>query len=278
MILSLHLRRVAQLTIVLAMVISICRAEAGDANPPATISSGTVVASRIITPPPNYSFPNVEYVYSVQWGILHAGTSTVRLQRLPTEVRVTATADSAGIPDKFFKVHDLFNAEVNPQSFCTALITKHNQEGSRRRDYQIAFDYQHGKSRVDIKDLKTSEAKHTEFDIPSCVTDVITGFFYVASLPLAPGYSEVFPVNDNGKMTDAKLNVEGREHIKDPAGEFETLRVKVEPIAGAMKGKGTLWIWFTDDARHAPVQMKSKLGFATFMFQLQKMNAAQTAR
>jgi hypothetical protein len=272
MILSLHLRRVAQLTIVLAMVIAICRAEAGDAKPAATISSGTVAASRIITPPAGYSFPNVEYVYSVQWGILHAGTSTVRLQRLPTGVRVTATADSAGMPDKFFKVHDVFNAEVNPQSFCTSLITKHNQEGSRRRDYKIAFDYQHSKSRVDIKDLKTSETKHTESDIPSCVTDVITGFFYVASLPLAPGYSEVFPVNDNGKMTDAKLNVEGREHIKDPAGEFETLRVKVEPIAGAMKGKGTLWIWFTDDARHAPVQMKSKLGFATFMFQLQKMN------
>jgi hypothetical protein len=50
--------------------------------------------------------------------------------------------------------------------------------------------------------------------------------------------------------------------------------VKVEPIAGAMKGKGTLWVWFTNDARHAPVQMKSKLGFATFTFQLQKMNFA----
>jgi methyl coenzyme M reductase gamma subunit len=75
-------------------------------------------------------------------------------------------------------------------------------------------------------------------------------------------------------MTDARFEVEGREHIKVSAGEFETLRVKVEPIAGAMKGKGTLWVWFTNDARHAPVQMKSKLGFATFTFQLQKMNFA----
>jgi hypothetical protein len=122
--------------------------------------------------------------------------------------------------------------------------------------------------------LKTSEIKHTEADIPSCVTDVISGFFYVASLPLAAGYSETFPVNDNGRMTDAKFEVEGREHIKVSAGEFETLRVKVEPVAGAMKGRGILWVWFTDDARHAPVQMKSKLGFATFMFQLQEMNVA----
>jgi hypothetical protein len=186
-------------------------------------------------------------------------------------LHVTATADSAGMPDKFFKVHDLFNADVIAKTFCTSVITKHNQEGSRRRDYNIVLDYAHRKSHVDIKDLKTSETKHSEFDIPSCVTDVISGFFYLASLPLASGYSQVFPVNDNGKMTDAKLNVEGRERIKDPAGEFQTLRVKVEPIAGAMKGKGTLWVWFTDDARHAPVQMKSRLGFATFLFQLQKM-------
>jgi hypothetical protein len=250
-------------------VTAVCFSEAGDAKAPATTSA----ASRIIPPPSNYSFRNVEYSYSVQWGILHAGTSTVRLERSPVGVRVTATADSAGMPDKFFKVHDLFNADVNPQTFCTLLVTKHNQEGPRRRDYKIEFDYRRSKSRVDIKDLKTSETKHAESDIPSCVTDVITGFFYAASLPLAPGYSQVFPVNDNGKMTDAQLNVEGRERIKDPAGEFETLRVRVEPIAGAMKGKGTLWVWFTDDARHAPVQMKSKLGFATFMFQLQKMES-----
>jgi hypothetical protein len=163
---------------------------------------------------------------------------------------------------------------VNPQTFCTGRITKHNEEGPRRRDITIVLDYAHTKSKADFKDLKTSETKHTEADIPSCVTDVISGFFYVASLPLAPGYSEIFPVNDNGRMTDAKFEVEGREHIKVSAGEFETLRVKVEPIAGAMKGKGTLWVWFTDDTRHVPVQMKSKLGFATFVFQLQKMAIA----
>lgn len=242
------------------------------ASDPAARSIETAPAARIIPPPPGYIFPNVEYVYSVQWGLFRAGTSTVRLNRSGDGVRVTATADSAGMPDKFFKVHDMFNAAVNPRTFCTSQITKHNEEGPRRRDITIVLDYAHAKSKADFKDLKTSETKHTEADIPACVTDVMSGFFYIASLPLAPGYSETFPVNDNGRMTDAKFEVEGREHIKVSAGEFETLRVKIEPVAGAMKGKGTLWVWFSDDARHAPVQMKSKLGFATFVFQLQKVN------
>jgi Protein of unknown function (DUF3108) len=243
-------------------------------DPAASRPIESAPGARVIPPPPGYVFQNVEYVYSVQWGLLRAGTSTVRLNHSGEGVRVTATADSAGMPDKFFKVHDLFNADVNPRTFCTSQITKHNEEGPRRRNIRIVLDYAHAQSKADFKDLKTSETKHTEADIPSCVTDVISGFFYVASLPLAPGYSETFPVNDNGRMTDAKFEVEGREHVKVSAGEFETLRVRVEPVAGAMKGKGTLWVWFTDDARHAPVQMKSKLGFATFAFQLQKMNVA----
>jgi hypothetical protein len=260
-------RRLLLVTLI-SMVLSATLLAAGD---PAA-NAGSVPGSRVIPPSARYAFSEIEYVYSVQWGLLHAGTSTVKLVRSDAGVRVTATADSAGMPDKFFKVHDQFNADVNPRTFCTTQITKHNEEGPRQRDITIVLDYARAKSEADFKDLKTSESKHTEADIPSCVTDVISGFFYVASLPLAPGYSETFPVNDNGRMTDAKLVVEGREHMKVSAGEFETLRVKVEPVAGAMKGKGTLWVWFTDDARHAPVQMKSRLGFATFTFQLQKMN------
>ena len=66
---------------------------------------------------------------------------------------------------------------------------------------------------------------------------MVSGFFYVASLPLAPGFSQIFPVNDDGKTIDARIEVEARETIKVPSGEFQTLRVKAEPISGPMKGK-----------------------------------------
>ena len=209
-------------------------------------------------------------MFSVRWQFFNAGISSVAMQRTPTGVRVTAKADSAGMPDKIFPVHDLFNADLDPRTFCTLHVWKHNEEGPRRRDYDVVLDYAHGKSRLEAHDLKTSETKRTEFAIPSCVTDLISAFFYVASLPLAPGFSHQFPVNDNGKTTDARIQVEAREIIKGPAGEFQTVRVKAEPISGPMKGKATLLVWFTDDSRHMPVQMKSKLGFATLSFQLQK--------
>ena len=126
---------------------------------------------------------------------------------------------------------------------------------------------------MDDKDLKTGKQKHSEFDIPPCVSDVVSGFFYARSLPLHLGFSQVFPVNDGGKTTDVRINVEARENIKGPMGEFQTLRVRAEPISGPMTGKGEIWVWLTEDARRVPVQMKSKLGFASLLFQLQQMDS-----
>jgi hypothetical protein len=50
------------------------------------------------------------------------------------------------------------------------------------------------------------------------------------------------------------------------------VRVKAEPVSGPLKRKGVLWVWFTDDARHIPLQLKSKLGLATLLFQLQRFD------
>ena len=236
----------------------------------ATLAS--LPGSRIIAPGPSYAFLAEKYTFSVHWQFFNAGTSTVSMQRSANGLRISATADSAGMPDKIFRVHDVFTADVDPSSFCTLHVTKHNEEGPHRRDVDLAFDYAHKKSRLDTHDLKTSEMKHLESDIPPCTTDLISAFFYVASLPLAPGFSQTFPVSDNGKTIDAHIQVETRETVKSPVGEFQTLRVKAEPLSGPMKGKATLLVWFTDDPRHMPVQMKSKLSFATLSFQLQKVD------
>jgi hypothetical protein len=228
--------------------------------------------SQIIPPPPSYHFPDGErFVYSVEWHMFNAGTATILLQRSASGEHLISTADSAGMVNKMFPVHDVFQAEIDPRTFCTSDISKHAEEGSRRLDRRVRFDYSQSKSQVDEHDLKTGDLKHAEYDIPPCVTDVVSGFFYASSLRLQPGLSQIFPVNDRGKTTDVRIEVESRERVKVPSGEFETLRVKAEPLSGAMKAKGVLWVWFSDDERHVPVQMKSKLGYGTLLFKLQRI-------
>jgi hypothetical protein len=251
------------------MAVSLCAAQRANPSP----SSSATAASRIIPPSPSFHFPDSEsLVYSVEWHLLNAGTATVTLKRDGASEHLRAIADTSGVVNKLFAVHDTDDAVIDARTFCTQQISKHSEEGARRIERRVHFDYHSAKSHMEENNLKTGIRRQGDLDIPPCVTDVVSGFFYAASLDLAPGSSQTFPVNDGGKTTDIKIDIESRNRIKVPYGEFQAVRVKAEPVSGPLKGKGVLWVWFTDDARHIPLQMKSKLGFATLLFQLQRLD------
>ena len=241
-------------------------------NPPPVSTISAAPSARVIPPPPNYAFPNGQtYVYDVEWHLFNAGTARVSLALDGGQQHVTAIADSAGVVNALYKVHDRFEAFFDPQTFCSLRVSKHTEESSRSRQSELRFDYSRNKSVLDEKNLKTGEQKHVENDLPACVTDVVSGFYYLASLPLQPGNGYSFPINDGNKTTEVRAHVEAREPVKVPAGTFQTVRVKAEAISGALQGKGTVWAWFTDDANHTPVQMRSKLGWGTLLFRLQRI-------
>lgn len=177
----------------------------------------------------------------------------------------------AGVVNALYKVHDRFEAVFDAHTFCSQRVFKNTQEGSHSRQSELHFDYGRHKSVFDEKNLKTGESKHVENDIPGCGTDVVSGFYYLASLPLQPGNTNTFAINDGGKTAEVTARVEAREQVKVPAGTFQTVRVKAEAVSGSMQGKGTVWCWFTDDPNHTPVQMRSKLGWGTLLFRLQRI-------
>ena len=225
-----------------------------------------------ITPPrPNYPFPDGQgYVYSAEWHLITAGTGVVKMETAGGERKVTASAESQGVVNVIFPVHDRFEAHFDPRTFCSLSIFKHSEEGSHKRETSIHFDYARKKSVLDEKSLKTGETKHVENDLPGCATDVITGFYYLQSLPLQLGSVYEFPISD-GKTTMVRASVDKREPIKVPAGTFHTVLVTAEATSGPLQSKGKVWVWYSDDASHTPVQMRAKLGWGTLLFRLQKV-------
>jgi hypothetical protein len=269
-LISLHIQsaRLAEIGCLLSLFV-LSANPAAQQQPVATIGS----LAQIVTPAANHSFPNGQtYVYAVEWHLFTAGTATVRLDSASPEQKVTATADSVGVANMVYTVRDRFEARFDPTSFCSTVVTKHSEEGSHKRDTEIRFDYPNRKSVLNEKNLKTGESKQVENDIPHCVTDVLSGFYYVASLPLKPGDSYLFPVSDGGKSAEVSAHVEGKDEIKVPAGAFHTIRVTCEATAGNLKGRGKIWVWFTDDGNRTPVQMRAKLAWGTLVFRLQRID------
>jgi len=236
-----------------------------------TISTIGPAPVQIEPPRPNYPFPDAHsYVFSAEWHLITAGTAVVRMDAAGTDRKVTASAESSGAVNVIFPVHDRFEAHFDPRTFCSLSIFKHSEEGSHKRETSIHFDYNAKKSTLDEKNLKTGETKHVENDLAACATDVITGFYYLQSLPLQPGAVYEFPISD-GKTAFVRATVEKREQIKVPAGTFPSVLVTAEATSGSLQSKGKVWVWYSEDPSHTPVQMRAKMGWGTLLFRLQRI-------
>jgi Protein of unknown function (DUF3108) len=236
-------------------------------SPPQSMSA----ASQIHPPAADYKFPNgLSLEYKGEWRIFDAGVTTVRMDGAGGQQRVVAAADSTGFVAKLFHVHDTFESFFDPKTFCSLHLTKHIEEGSRVREITIRFDNTKKKSVLDQKVPSTGETKHVENDTPGCVTDVLSGIFYMGSLKLEPGMNYVFPMNDGGKTVEVRLQVEARESIKTDAGTFNTVRVHPEGATG----KANILIWYSDDAAHIPVRLRSKAFWGTLTMTLKKIQRA----
>ena len=259
--------------LVLASALIFHSAAVSPAQQPQPAPTATIGADHGHIEPPraNYPFPDGRaYVYSGEWHIITAGTGTVRMEVDGKERKVVATAESVGAVNVLFPVHDRFESRFDPRTFCSLSIFKHSEEGLHKRETSIHFDYARKKSTLDERNLKTGETKHVENDLLSCSTDFIAGFYYLQSLPLQLGERYEFPLSD-GKTAVVRASVDKREQIRVPAGTFPTLMVTAEAISGPLQSKGKVWVWYSEDPSHTPVQMRVKLGWGTLLFRLQRI-------
>lgn len=255
----------------LALLIPIAAVLPAQQSPPTATTMIGPAPVKIVPPRPNYPFPDGRsYVYSAEWHLITAGTGVVRMEAAGKDRKVTASAESSGAVNVLFPVHDRFESRFDPRTFCSLSIFKHSEEGSHKRETSIHFDYARKKSTLDEKNLKTGETKHVENDLAGCATDVITGFYYLQSLPLQPGARYEFPISD-GKTTIVRATVEKRDQIKVPAGTFPAVLVTAEATSGSLQSKGKVWVWYSEDPNHTPVQMRAKLGWGTLLFRLQRI-------
>jgi hypothetical protein len=233
-----------------------------------------IVALGQQTPPlapprAGYSFPQKQTLtYSVDWRVFPAGTAVIRFEAAGDRENITASADTSGAINLLFHVSDRFQSSFDRSKGCTDDFNKQTVEGRRQISSTLHLDYAQHRSILDEKNLITKQTKHVESSIPGCVTDLLTSVFYASSQPIELGHSFVVPVVDAMHIVPVTMKVESREEIKTPLGTFKTLRVQPTAAAGVVKNRGNIWIWYTDDERHLPVQMRARLFWGTITFRL----------
>ena len=250
------------------------------AQRPAAAGAKPAAAQRPIpvlaAPSAGFAYPQHETLtFTVDWRVFTAGTAVFHLDQAGGVEKITATADSVGAINLLFPVVDRFESGFDLKTGCSTGFNKQIQEGRRKIASELIFDYAHGKQTQNERNLVKGTATHKEANIPACVTDSLSAIFYTQSqLPLqdAVGQTVYFPLADSMRTVTVGMKVEDREEIKTPAGTFQTVKVQATADEGVVKNRGQIWIWYTDDARHLPVQMQARLFWGTITFHLQSVD------
>jgi hypothetical protein len=238
---------------------------------PATISGVQANTSLPTLTPPQAAFPiptAQTLTYEVDWRLFPAGTVTIRLESTGTQQHIVATAATLGSVSLLYRVNDRFESMFDRTTGCSTTLTKQAEEGRRRVNTDIRFDYAKSRQFLNEKNLVRGTSKQQDGPIPSCVSDVLSAIFYIGSQPIVPGQTFYFPLADSLRTISVGLKAEAREDVKVPAGNFKTVRVEPTADAGVVKNRGQIWLWYSDDARHIPVQIKARLFWGTLTFRL----------
>jgi hypothetical protein len=227
-----------------------------------------------LAPPPlSYVFPARETLhYEVDWRVFPAGTASIHLELQGDTVRVSAEGETIEALNLLFRVSDKFQSSFDRKTGCSYGFSKQTVEGKRQVNTDLKFDYSQHKSTQVEKNLVSGITKHEEAQIPGCVTDLMSGIFYGASQPIQVGQSFQMPLADAQHTLPVTMKALSREEVKTAAGTFQTIRVQPTAESGVVKNKGEIWIWYSDDARHLPVQMRARLFWGTLTMRLSSID------
>ncbi len=184
--------------------------------------------------------------------------------------------ESGGLVASLFKINDTYSAIYDPgdSHFCALSTRLESMEGQRHHEAQVTYDRAANRAHYIERDLNTNQTlREMSVDLPPCASDTLGGLRRLRDIRAEPGPSIEIPTSDGRHSAMVKIEPQEREEIKVPAGTYRTIRYEALLLNGVVyPRKGRVWVWYSDDARRIPVQIRLRTGFpvGTVTLELEK--------
>ena len=200
--------------------------------------------------------------YSVKFGFIKAGRGSVEVVGRDTirgrEVWHTRFRVKGGVP--MYRVDDVLESWIDTGCFQSLRFVQQLEERGKTRE-----------RRYEMYPERLAFSENDKPEEPSAPRPLDDGsfFFFVRTQDLVVGetyeYGQYFRPDRNPVV----IRVIGRERVKVPAGEFDTIVLQpVIKTKGIFSEKGEARIWLTDDASRVMVKMQAKVAFGTLTMSL----------
>ena len=178
--------------------------------------------------------------YRIHYGFINAGVAELSVGQTnykgKPHYRVIGKGYSTGIVNTFFKVNDIYESYIDPQTGLPSFYVRNISEGSYRRHYETSFNHDdktlvlYDKFKKETRNFRTFEG----------IQDMLSAFYHLRN------------------MSHQKLKVGSQ--IKLNVGKIQCLKIIPSVMSGRVfKEKEGVIMWVTNDQNHIPVEMEAKL-------------------
>lgn len=222
--------------------------------------------------------PGEKLVYSVNFGIFRAGSTTFSANRGPvTNERPTFKFSSLlqSSPRFFYSIFDEAIATVDESSYAVYRYEKIQRESKENSTNVTLFNHAAGTA-------QRTEDGHAH-PVMSCTKnslDVLGVIYFIRNQNLAVGRTITVSVHDGMRNYRMEVVIRKREPVTTKAGTFNCLLVepRLYQADGSLRKKGQMTLWMTDDSRHIPVRIRMGLAFGSITASLESMTGTLPAR
>ena len=196
------------------------------------------------------------FTYKAEWLGMDVGTATLSVEEVTTQngrkvYHILATAESAALISKIYKVKDYISTYLDVEFLYPVRFEKEQREGGYRSDEYTDFDQERGMA------FYFSRLNHSkkEYAIPEKVQDPLSCLYYFRLQDIDVGKSVFANVNADEKNYLVEAKVHNKGFIKiEGVGEWEAFMVEPLPwFQGKITRRAKATIWFSADEKRIPL-------------------------
>jgi hypothetical protein len=218
--------------------------------------------------------PGEKVQYIVHYGLINGGIATLQLQKDTlggTEVLHSEfIAQTTGIADALFKVRDIYECYIDPETQLPVKSIRNISEGRYRKYNIVLFDH---KTRTDSAIL-TSDLSGTHITMQG-IHDILSCFYYFRKgiMSLDPKLKKGDIVTIMTWFTDMlypiKLRYIGMDDIRTRAGRIKCYKFNPVTETGRLfKDEEGATFWFSADKNYLPVKARFDIFVGSFTVDL----------
>jgi len=218
--------------------------------------------------------------YSISWNGIPVAWAESSAQMETFEGRevlaLRVRAQTYPFFNHIFKVDDVNETLIDPETLLPIRYTKNLKEGSYRCHEITTFDFAEGKAHYE---QQISKKMKKSYDIGPDTRDLISFMYFLRSEQLEEKQKATYHVMSDERIYELILSTEGVEGIDLPNYKHDVPSLEMEPEAkfdGLFVRKGKATVWISRDPRRLLTFAKIKVPFGRARVTLQSVSGPGT--